>query len=220
MKGYIMEILFGLIVILIIVSVLIRKSHYHKHDEEVHEQIENNYGTPQKSLFLSTALLSIHQATEITDENENVVYSSKSKFLTLHDRTIVTDASGNEVSTFHKKIFTLHQRHYVTMASGKEFELSNEFFHLIKDITDIEGLGWKIEGNILALNFTLKDESENLIAYIGQKVLSIHDKYSIDIYDISKEKEVITIVLVLQHMLRDRQNASRSSSSASANSAH
>jgi len=35
------------------------------------------------------------------------------------------------------------------MADGTHFELSNELFHIIKDITNIQGLGWQLKGNIL-----------------------------------------------------------------------
>lgn len=203
-----------LIVFIVIVMVLKRRSHYHEGKEVNRTHTENSYGQPGKSLYLSTNVLTLHQTTEITDEDDHVVYHAKSKFFTLHDRTTVTDAHGKLVSKFKKKFFTLHQRHYVTMANGNSFELSNEFFHLVKDITNISELGWKLEGNIVALNFTIKDKNENLIAFIGQKVLSLHDKYSIDIYDESKEAEIVTIVLVLQHMLRDRTHASQEASRA------
>jgi acetyl-CoA carboxylase carboxyltransferase component len=56
-------------------------------------------------------------------------------------------------------VLTLHERHFVTMADGTYFELSNELWHLIKDITNIEGLGWQLRGNILGLNFELYDEN-------------------------------------------------------------
>ena len=85
-----------------------------------------------------------------------------------------------------------------------KFELSNEFFHIIKDITNIEGLGWQLKGNILGLNFELYDGQGNIIAVIGQKLLSIHDKYCIDIYNKEYEGIVVTILVTLQHMIRDR----------------
>ena len=41
-----------------------------------------------------------------------------------------------------------------------------EFFHIIKDITNIEGLGWQLRGNILGLNFQLYDADGGIIAVI------------------------------------------------------
>ena len=101
------------------------------------------------------------------------------------------------------------------MADGTYFELSTELFHLIKNITNIEGLDWQLRGNVLGLNFELYDEEENVIAVISQKIFSIHDKYSIDIYQTNKEKIVVAILITLQHMIKDREAAASSSSSSS-----
>lgn len=190
-------------------------SHYHDHDDSSNIEVQEMYGKPAKSLFISTEVFSFHQATEVTDENGQVVYYSNSKFLSFVDDTTVFDAKGNEISNITRKMFSFHGRHYIAMHDGTNFELSNELFHLIKDITNIEGLGWKITGNVLRLNFLLSDANDQPIAYVCQKAFSFHDKYSIDIYDVSKEKEIITIVIALQHMIRDRNASSNASSSSS-----
>ena len=96
------------------------------------------------------------------------------------------------------------------MADGTEFQLSNELWHLIKDVTNIEGLGWQLRGNIIGLNFQLYDENGGVIAVIGQKMISLHDKYCIDIYRPEHEQKVVAILVTLQHMIRDRENASSS----------
>lgn len=191
-------------------------SHYHGHNDSSNIEVQEMYGKPAKSLFISTEVFSFHQATEVTDENDQVVYYSNSKFLSFVDDTTVFDAQGNEISNITRKMFSFHGRHYIAMHDGTSFELSNELFHLIKDITNIEGLGWKITGNVLRLNFLLSDENDHPIAYVCQKAFSLHDKYSIDIYDVSKEKEIITIVIALQHMIRDRNASSNASASSSA----
>ena len=96
--------------------------------------------------------------------------------------------------------------------------MSNELFHLIKDVTNIEGLGWQLLGNILGLNFQLYDENGEVVAVISQKLLSLHDKYCIDIYQTDKEDVVIAILIALQHMMSDRAASSSASSSSSSSS--
>ena len=176
------------------------------------------FGEPVRSLFTSTKVFTLHHRIDITDDREQVVYQAQTKFPSLHDKTDITDASGNPVAHIEKKILTLHQRHFITMSDGQSFELSNELFHLIKDITNIEGLGWQLQGNILGLNFERYDQAGNVIAVIGQKMLSIHDKYCVDIYQPELERQVVAILITLQHMIRDRENtAAASSSSAGSN---
>lgn len=168
---------------------------------------------PVRSLYVSTKVFSFHRTTTITDGNENVVYTAKTKAWTMHDRTSIYDANNGFVCEITKKMFSFHERHFVRMADGFCFELSNELWHFIKDITNINGLGWVLKGNLWNINFTLFDKDGSPIAKIHQKVFSIHDKYSIDIYKTEFEKYVIAILITLQHMIRDRENASSNSNS-------
>ena len=196
-------------------------SKYHRYREAGEAANVNNverFGTPARSLFTSSKVISLHHKIEITDEQENVVYRSQSKFFTLHDKTDIFDASENKIAHIEKKIFTLHERHFITMEGGPSFQLSNELFHLIKDITNIEGLGWQLRGNIAGLNFELYDEKNEIVANISQKLISLHDKYCIDIYKPEYEKIVVAILITLQHMIKDREARASSSSYSSSSS--
>lgn len=196
-------------------------SKYHRFREAGEEANVNNvqeYGQPVRSLFTTSKVFTIHKKTDITDEQENVVYRSWTKFPSLHDRTDITDAAGNQVAHIDRKFFTLHERHFITMADGTSFQLSNELWHIIKDVSNIEGLGWVLRGNIAALNFQLWDEHEQIIAVISQKLISLHDKYCVDIYQADKEQTVVAILITLQHMIKDREAAASASYSYSSGS--
>ena len=175
------------------------------------------YGVPSHSLYTSSKVISLHHRIDITDDRERVVYQAKTKFPSLHDKTDIVDAEGNHVAHISKKILTLHQRHFVTMADGLKFELSTELFHLVKDVINLEGLGWQLRGNILALNFELMDEQERPVAVIGQKIFSLHDKYCMDIYQPELEPIVVAIVVTLQHIIKDREASAAAASSSSDN---
>ena len=171
-----------------------------------------NFGEPARSLFTTTKVFTLHHHIDITNEREEVVYQADSKVVSSHDKTDVTDAAGRQVAHIERKVFSLHERHRITMADGTNFELSNELLHLIKDISNIEGLGWQLRGNVLGLNFELYDKDGSIIAVIGQKMISLHDKYCIDIYKPQHEQKVIAILITLQHMMRDRVNSASASS--------
>ncbi len=209
----------GFIVILlaiaaaVIVSALLRgKQRYHDPAMGADERNIEDYGIPVRSLYTSTKVFTLHHRIEITDEYERVAYRAESKAISLHDKTKVFRADGTLVADISRKILTLREVHYVTMSDGTEFQLSNEIMHIVKDVTNILGLGWRLMGNILALNFQLYDENERLIAVVGQKLISLHDKYSVDIYQPQHEEKVVAILVALQHMIRDREAASSSSS--------
>lgn len=170
------------------------------------------FGEPARSLFTTAKVFTLHKHIDITDEKEEIVYQADTKFPSLHDKTDIRDAAGNLVAHMERKILTLHERHFVTMADGTKFELSNELLHIVRDITNIEGLGWQLRGNIAGLNFELYDGHGGVIAVIGQKLLSVHDKYCIDIYRPEFEDRIIAILITLQHMMRDRAAANSASS--------
>ena len=184
---------------------------YREAGEETNVNNVREYGEPVRSLFTSSKVFTIHKKTEITDGDGNVVYRSWTKFPSLHDKTDVTDQDGKQVAHIERKFFTLHERHFITMGDGTSFQLSNELWHIIKDVTNIEELGWVLRGNIAELNFQLYDAQDEVIAVISQKLISIHDKYCVDIYQADKEPIVVAILVTLQHMIKDRE-AARSSS--------
>ena len=191
---------------------------FHEAGEAANVNNVERFGEPHHSLYTSSKVFSLHHHIDITDDQERVVYEANSKAISIKDKTDITDAHGSQVAHIESKIFSLHERHFITMASGEKFEMSNELFHLVKDITNIEGLGWQLRGNIVGLNFELYDRDESIIAVIGQKAISLHDKFCIDIYRPECEQIVVAILVTLIHMMKDRENsASFSSSDSSSN---
>ena len=191
---------------------------YREAGQDANRYNVDRFGEPVRSLFTSTKIFTLHHAITITDGAEEPVYTARTKFFTIRDKTDVYDAAGNHVAFIWKKLLTLHQRHFIEMENGPSFELSSELFHLVKDVINVEGLGWQIRGNVFGWNFELYDGAGAIIATISQKMLSLHDKYCIDIYQAEHEKTVVAILVTLQHMIRDRERAASSSSSASSSS--
>ena len=196
-------------------------SKYHRFREAGEEANINNvqrFGEPAVSLFTTTKVFTLHHHIDITNSREEVVYEANTKFPSIHDKTDITDAEGRFVAHIERKLLTLHQRHFITMGDGTKFEISNELFHLVKDIMNIEGLGWQIRGNIAGQNFELYDEHGEIIAVIGQKMFSIHDKYCIDIYRTEYQDTIVAVLVTLQHMIKDREAASVHSSAGGSSS--
>ncbi len=185
---------------------------YRNAGEGVNVVNRERFGDPARSLFTTTKVFTLHHHIDITDDNDKVVYQANTKFPSLHDKTDIVDAMGEHVAHIERKFFTLHERHFVTMDDGRSFQLANELWHVVRDITNIEGLGWQLRGNIAALNFELWDEKNQIVALISQKLMSMHDKYCIDIYQPDQEQIIVAILVTLQHMMRDRANSSSSSS--------
>jgi uncharacterized protein YxjI len=62
-----------------------------------------------------------------------------------------------------------------------------------------------MRGKLATWNFQIYDKDNQVIAVISEKVVSIHDKYCIDIYRTEDEDVVIAILVTLQHAIRNRK---------------
>lgn len=181
---------------------------FHEAGEGPNEANTEKYGVPARSIYTAVDIRDMHQKIEVKDEEGNLLYWTKSSIIAIKGKTDIFDAAGDLVAHLEKRPISLHEKHFITMADGQKFTLSNELFHVIKDVTNIEGLDWQIQGNVLGLNFMLFDQNGEPIAAIGQKMLSIHDRYSIDLYQPRHEKVVVAIVIAFQKMLAARRENS------------
>jgi len=171
---------------------------------EVSKTTLEDYGEPQYSLFTALQLGELHRRIDITDAEGSLKYYTQSSVFALKGKTDILDAGGNVVAHLEKRPISLHEKHFITMADGRNFTLSNEIFHIIKDITNIEGLGWQLQGNIIGLTFNLLDEHGRPVARVEKQAISVHDKYSIGIYQPNKEQIVVAIVIQLEKMIEAR----------------
>ena len=178
---------------------------FHRAGEGPNENTVEQYGAPVRSLYTELDPGDLHQKIEIKDDQGQLLYYTKSSVIAIKGKTELYDASGVLVAQLSKKPISFHEEHYITMDDGQKFTLSNELFHVFKDITNIKGLGWKLKGNVIGLNFTLFDQNSEPVASIGQKMISMHDRYSIDLYQPQHEKRVVAIVIQLQKMLTARR---------------
>ena len=184
---------------------------FHGAGERPNESILERFGAPARSLYTELDPGDLHQKISVRDEQGQLLYWTKSSVFALRGKTDLFDAGGAQVAHLEKKPISLHEEHYITLDDGRQITLSNELFHIFRDVTNIKGLDWQLRGNVIGLNFTLYDQNGEPIAAIGQKMLSIHDRYSIDLYQPQYEKTVAAIVISLQRMLiarRSRDNGS------------
>ncbi|NCB93885.1 MAG: hypothetical protein EOM40_15200 [Clostridia bacterium] len=167
-------------------------------------------------LHLKNKIFTMHHKLEIFDDNENLMYEVSSKAVSIHDKTVIKDAQDQEIANIHRKVISIHERYFVDMSDGTSFEMRTEILHIIKEIIDIDALGWKIVGNFLEHDYEIQDSNGNVLAASHKKWVSIHEKYAIDIRDESQMDLIVAVYVVLEHILEMREannvNAANSAS--------
>ena len=156
-------------------------------------------------LHTKARIMSIHDKVEVLDEADQVVYSAESKVLSIHHATTVRDAQGREVAKITQKPLSLHETHDIEMASGEKIELRTELFHVMKDVIDLEGLGWRLHGDILEHDYEILDQRGQAIASAHHKWVSVHDVYYIDVMDESQMDKIVCVYLALEQIIRMRE---------------
>ena len=167
---------------------------FHESGEGPNNRDLDDYGTPAYSLYTARELSDMHFRIDVTNEQGEVLYYTKSNLIAIKGKTDIIDADDNLVAHLEKRPISIHETRFITMADGRSFTLSNELFHVIKDVTNIEGLDWQIRGNVLGLHFALLDGNEEPVAVIGQKMISLHEKFSVDIYQPALTIDFITLM--------------------------
>ena len=127
-------------------------------------------------MYTARDLISLREKIKVMDETDRVVYEVKSKIFSMMNKIQITDAKGRVIAQIEKPPVSVHEMMKVKMADGTKFDVSNEFFHLVKQVMKIKGLGWKLKGNIAELDFRLVDQEGKLLADINQKLLSLRNK--------------------------------------------
>ena len=190
---------------------------YHSVNEGVAEENIMDFGVPVKSLYSSCRLLTLHRLCDIVDESGQVVYTSRTNFLSILDKTYVSKADGSQIAYIIRKFFSLHARHFIQMENGQQLDVSREILHVVKTVINVEDLGWTINGHFLHMNYYITDKEGAIVASVGQKILSLHDMFSIDIYQSEYEEEIVAVFITLLHIVQDSRNTSSASASASSN---
>lgn len=166
-----------------------------------------------QQLHIKQKVLSLHGKMKVLDNDENEVYNVESKMISIHNKTYIHNVQGEQIAFISRKPISIHEVHDVEMSDGTKFQLRTEWFHVVQDVIDIEGLGWHLHGDFLQHNYEIWDETGKTVATTHMKWLSIHQISYIDILDESKQDIVVALFVALERIIDDRVAASTTTAS-------
>ena len=167
-------------------------------------------------LHAKSKMISIHKKMEIMNEADEIMYTVESKAISIHDTTYVRNAAGEPIATISHKPISLHETHIIEFADGEQVEVRTEWFHVMRDVIDLEGLGWQLRGDVLQHNYEFVNQLGAVLARTHQKWVSLHDVYYIDVLDESQLDRIVAIYVALERIIREREIRRENESSAAA----
>ena len=160
-------------------------------------------------LYINEKLISLHNRFYIKDESGKDVLEMSSQMFSIGRKTWIKDLQGNELAYMQQEILHL-MPHYNIYIGGQMVCQIAKKFKLFKNSYELSNR-YKVDGNWLALDFSIFDNNGKLVGSIRRKFISIGDKYEIEILD---EQNYLLILSIMMAVTNDVNQAQQSDSSA------
>lgn len=159
-------------------------------------------------LFVNEKLLSLHDKFYINDEAGNNILEISSQIISIGRKSWVKDLQGNELAYLEQEILHLMPHYNIYIDGQLQCQIVKKF-KLLKNDYELSN-GYKINGDWLALDFAVYDNTGALAGSIKRKFFTIGDKYEIDIVN---EKDFILVLAIIMAITTDINRSQRNSAS-------
>ena len=146
-------------------------------------------------LYMKQKVFSWTDKFTVKDENDNDRYFVEGEFMTLSKKLHVFDESHTEVAFIRQKLWSLLPRFFVEIDGRPVCQIVKRFT-LLKPKYELEGTGWRVEGDFWAHEYAVYDDN-NMIMRLSKHWLSWGDSYELDIVDPKNEIMCLSIVLAV-----------------------
>lgn len=157
-------------------------------------------------LYVNEKLFSIHNKFYVKDESDSNIYEISSKIISLGDKTTISDMNGKKIAYIEQKLFHFMPNYNIYINDEFVCKISKNF-QLFKNNYSLSN-GYKTKGNFLGLDFEIYDERNNQIGRIKRQLISIGDKYEIDIINPEKKEIILAIVVAIANDVNRKQDSS------------
>ncbi|MRI82280.1 hypothetical protein GIY11_09700 [Aerococcaceae bacterium DSM 109653] len=159
-------------------------------------------------LYMKQKVFSLRGDFDIYDENQVPVYSVQGKLMSFGRQLRLYDsATGEELAHIKQQVMTLLPKMHVFYQNERIATISKKLT-FFKQQYDIDTLGWSVEGDFFAHDYTVFDAQGRTVADINKKYLSWSDSFEVNIVqDEIDPAMVIAIVLAIDCAMDASQNS-------------
>lgn len=160
-------------------------------------------------LYMKQKMFSLRGDFDIYDANQVSVYKVEGKLMALARQLRLLDsATGEELAFIKQQLVTLMPKMHV-FYQGEQIATISKKFTFLKPSYEISEIGWSVEGNYLAHDYTIYDASGQVVADLNKKMFSWSDTFEINIVqDDIDPAMVVAIVLAIDAAMDASQNKS------------
>lgn len=156
-------------------------------------------------LYMRQKVFSWADKFTVWDELEQVRYTVEGELFSFGKKLHIYDATGREVAFIQQKIWSFLPRYLVFVDGVQVAEIVKEFTFLFPRYR-IDGLGWDIEGQFMAHDYTVLHGGVPIVT-IHKEWMTWGDCYGLDIADPRDEVAALSVVLAIDCVLEAASNS-------------
>lgn len=136
---------------------------------------------------------------DIKDDRGYVRFTVKSKIFTIGKKFWIYSPSGQEIFYIKQRLFRLLPRYDLYNNGNFVGKIKGKFRLFVKRLKVTSDYGdYTIKGNVLAWDFKILDENDNIAGAISKSILKIADTYTVDAY--ANDALILAIAIVLDRL--------------------
>lgn len=156
------------------------------------------------NLYMKQKVFSWRDRFSIKDAQEQDRYYVEGEIFTIGKKLHLFDTFGNEVAYVQQKVLTFLPRFFVFVNGQQVAEIVKEFTFFYPKYR-IEGLGWEVEGDFLAHDYSITDRGREIVN-IHKVWLAWGDTYELRIADGVNEAMAVAVVLAIDCVIDSQSN--------------
>ena len=146
-------------------------------------------------LYMKEKVFSWGDRFTVKDENGWDKYFVQGEVFSLGKKLHILNIHDEEVAFIQQRLLTLMPRFTVFMGGREVAQIRKEFTLLFQRYV-IDGLGWEVEGSILAHEYEIRKNGRTIVR-ISKEWLTWGDSYVLDIADPADELIALAVVLTI-----------------------
>ncbi len=146
-------------------------------------------------LIIKQKVFSWTDRFRVWDEGDHDCYYVEGEFFSFGKKLHITDPAGQEVALVQQKVLSFLPRFSVWVNGVQVAEIVKEFT-LFRSRYTIDGLGWDVEGDFFAHDYSISREGHE-VAAIHKEWLTWGDCYVLDIADPGDAVTALAVVLAI-----------------------
>ena len=146
-------------------------------------------------LYIRQKVFSWVDTFTVKDETGADKYTVEGEFFSWGKKLHIYDMEGKEVAFIRQQVFSFLPRYHVFCNDEEIAEIVKEFSFIFPRYS-VEGLGWEIEGKIMAHDYQILEDGVPVVT-ITKEWMTWGDTYELDITNPSDEIMALAVVLAI-----------------------